>query len=558
MPERFMRLVPWLLALAMLVSACGQAPTSTLTPPATEVPSETKTTPAVEAPSTTPMPAPVKGGTIRRALASEPPTLDPHGPQGSGQNVILPYIFDTLVFRDADNTYKPYLAESWEVSADGLSWTFVLREGVLFHDGTPLDADAVAFTFERFKERGQANPLAADVMNITSIEVPDARTVVFHLSEPMATFLDTLAMPYAGIISPSAAQKAGEEFGGHPVGSGAFRLAEWQAGVSITLERNPDYHWPPPAVENAGPPHIEKAVFSFIPVANTQVSAMQAGEVDIVFINEPAQIEKLRDDENVDLHEITLNSLIYLGFNCQRPPFDDVRVRQALSHAVNKAEIIQGALGGFGEEAVAFLPPTLLGFDPTLKDYALNYDPEKAVALLEEAGFTRGEDGTWARDGQTLQASLLTSTRPPNETIATILQAQLAAIGVPVDIQQLDARAAQNAASAGEHDLLLWRYDWNDPDVLNIYLSSPRIGNTNRVFYSNPTVDELLAQGKRELDAAKRHEIYVEAQKILLEEAPLQPLYVPKDMIAIRKAVQGVHIGSMGRILLNDAWKAAD
>jgi len=492
-------------------------------------------------------------GVITRALASEPSGLDPHGPPGSGQNVLLPYLFDTLVFRDVDNTYKPFLAERWEVAPDGKTITFHLRKGVTFHDGTPMDAQAVSFTFERFKEKGAKNPLASGIMDITNIEAVDSHTVLFHFDQPSATFFGTISMPYAGILSPTAVEETGDAFAQKPVGTGPFKLDQWESGVSITLVRNPDYEWGPPVVENQGPPHIKKMAFNIIPDAATQLAALQAGEVDLLFVNQPGQILKLREEENVQLIEVTLNSLIYLGFNCQKAPFDDVRVRQALAYAVNKAEIIETALSGLGQEAFAPLASTLPGFDPRLKEYELGYDPERAKALLAEAGFTQDADGVWGHGDEKLGGVLLTSTRAPNEAIATVLQSQFKAIGVPIEIQQLDARAVITTSTKGEYDLLLWRYDWNDADVLNIYLSSDRIGRTNRVFYINKTVDELLERAMHEMDQQTRNQLYVEAQKIILTEAPWQPLYTPLDVLAIRDRVEGPLIGSMGRVLLNDA-----
>ncbi len=203
--------------------------------------------------------------------------------------------------------------------------------------------------------------------------------------------------------------------------------------------------------------------------------------------------------------------------------------------------------------AYAPLPPTLPGFDESLKEYELGYNPEKAAQLLEEAGFERTNDGGWQRDGEPLQARLLTSTRSPNGDVATVLQSQLQAVGVPVEIQQLDAKAVMDATGSGDFDLLLWRYDWNDPDALNIFLSSDRIGSTNRVAYSNPDVDALLAEGARELDEAKRLPLYVEAQKLILQDAPWQPIYNPVDAMAMDKRIQGAKAGYMGRMLVNDA-----
>jgi len=240
-------------------------------------------------------------GVVIRALTSEPSGLDPHGPPGSGQNVLLPYLFDTLVFRDVDNTYKPFLAESWEVAPDGKTITFQLREGVTFHDGTPMDAQTVVFTFERFKEKGAKNPLAGGIMDIASIEAVDSHTVRFHFDQPSAIFFGTLSMPYAGILSPTAVKEAGDAFAQKPVGTGPFKLDQWEPGVSITLVRNPDYQWGPPVVQNQGPPHIEKATFKVIPDAATQLAALQAGEVDVLFVNQPGQILRLREEENVQL-----------------------------------------------------------------------------------------------------------------------------------------------------------------------------------------------------------------------------------------------------------------
>ena len=194
-----------------------------------------------------------------------------------------------------------------------------------------------------------------------------------------------------------------------------------------------------------------------------------------------------------------------------------------------------------------------MGFDESLKEYELGYDPDEAMRQLEEAGFERTADGGWQRDGQELKATLLTSTRPPNGDIATVLQSQIQAIGVPVEIQQLDGKAVMDATAEGAFDLLLWRYDWNDPDALNIFLSSDRIGRTNRVAYSNPEVDALLEQGARELEDAKRIPLYVEAQKLILADAPWQPIYNPIDAMAINKRIQGAEAGYMGRMLVNDA-----
>lgn len=497
-------------------------------------------------------PAPAEA-VLTRAMTSEPASLDPQGPASSGLSLVLPYLFDTLVTRDVDNAVVPLLAESWETAPDGRTITMTLKSDVTFHDGEAMNAEAVAFSFERFAEVGSRSPIYSGIVEIESVEPVDDTTVAFHFAEPTATFWSTLSMPYAAIISPASVERMEATGEGHPIGTGPFTLEEWQAGQSLTLRRNPDYNWGPPIVENTGAPHLDAMVFKVIPDATTQLAALESNEVDVIFINQPSHMDKLSQDDSVELHETVLNSLIYLGFNNEKAPFDEVLVRRAMSHAVNKEQIVDLALGGLGVEAFSPLPPTLPGFDPSLKEHELAYDPEQAMRLLEEAGFERTADGGWERDGIPLNARLLTSTRPPNGDVATVLQSQLQAVGVPVEIQQLDAKAVMAATGEGDYELLLWRYDWNDPDALNIFLSTDRIGRTNRVAYSNPEVDALLEQGAHELDDNKRIELYVEAQKLILQDAPWQPIYNPIDAMAMDKRIQGARAGYMGRMLVNDA-----
>ncbi|MHB1414260.1 MAG: ABC transporter substrate-binding protein [Chloroflexota bacterium] len=492
------------------------------------------------------------GGTLTRAMTSEPTGLDPQGAANSGTNLVLPYLFDTLISQQSDGKLVPVLAESWQFSDDGKTLDFVLKKGVKFHDGTPLTPEAVVFTFERFKNSASKSPVATGIQSFISVKALDERTVRFTFAEPSVTFLSYLVSPYAGIMSPTAVEAAGDEVGQRPVGTGPFKIGEWQPGVSIALVRNPDYNWGTPEAKNQGPMHIEKLVFKLIPDAGTQLAALQAGDIDVMFLNEPSQLTKIEQDKNISLQRVDLDSLIYLGYNCAKPPFDEVKVREAFSHAVNKDQIIDLALGGLGTPANTLLTPSMLGYNKDLKSYGYAYDPAKAKALLAEAGFQQAADGTWARDGQKLAVKLLTSTRAPNEAIATVIQSQLKEVGIPVEIQLLDSAAVMKTTTEGAFDLLLWRFEWYDPDGLNMYLSSSQIRGTNRVFYANPEADRLFEQGLHETDAAKRATIYEDAQKLILADAPWHPLYFPVEGLAVRNNVQGIKISAMGRMLVND------
>ncbi|MFV9504031.1 MAG: ABC transporter substrate-binding protein [Oscillochloridaceae bacterium umkhey_bin13] len=454
------------LVIALLLAACGGAPAAQApaaqepAAPAAQQPvapaapvAQEPAAPVAPAEPTAPVVAePVRGGSVTRALTTEPTGLDPAGAQGSGQNILLPYLFDTLVAQNNQNMTQPLLAESWDLSADGTSVYFTLREGITFHDGTPLDAEAVVLSFERLLDPANKSPMAASLKIVTAIEAVDARTVRFDLAAPSPIFFVTLTSPYAGIVSPSAVAELGEQFAQQPVGSGPFKLKEWVPGVSITLERNEAYAWASPNLSNAGAPYLDAAIFKVIPDAATQFAAFQAGEIDLMFLNQPDHITRLRDDPSAVLLPVTYNSLVYMGFNTAKAPFDNLGVRQALAHAIDKDVIVQTAVGGEGTSAFAPMATTLLGFDPSLKQYELGYDPAKAEALLTEAGFVKGADGMFSRDGQPLALTLLTYTRAPNQDIATVIQAQLKALGVDVQIQQFDAPTAGKAAVEGAYD----------------------------------------------------------------------------------------------------------
>ncbi|HMN11405.1 MAG TPA: ABC transporter substrate-binding protein [Bellilinea sp.] len=569
----------WLLCLVCvvhLISACTPAGTGAplSTEPAgakdaypsaaaAEPTAEQTAAPASAYPATEPAPSPEaapaspqKGGKIVRAISTEPSTLDPNGGAASGQNVLLPYLLDTLVYRDLDNSYKPYLAESWKVAPNGMTYIFNLKPGILFHDGTPLNAAAVVFTYTRAVQEGSKSALVSALSSVEKIEAVSDTQVVFTLKRPSTTLLSALSNAYAGIISPAAVEKLGDKFGLSPVGSGPFMMKEWKPGETITLARFDSYAWPPAVVKNTGAPLIDELVFKIVPDATAVLTGFQAGEIDMLFVNQPAQFKALGKDKNATLVEANLHSLIYLGFNVAKPPFDNVDVRNAIAAAINKEEIVKLAVGGKGTAAFSPLPPTLPGFDASLADLAPKFDLTTAAELLKKAGYEQQADQSWKNtaSGEMLILEILTSTRPPNETIATIVQDQLSKLGVAVTIKALDSNAVTELGNKGDYKVMLWRYDWNDPDVLNMYLSSSRIGKTNRSNYSNPAVDELLSKAGATMDEGKRNGLYVDAQKLIIADQPWVPLYSPIDTIAIRSTIKDVVIGPMGRVLLNDAW----
>jgi peptide/nickel transport system substrate-binding protein len=533
------------LLLALLLAACAGAPVA---PQPTTKPDSNGVTDAQDPPVPTPVPPP-PGGTLVGALPGEPAGLDPAGPAGAAESVLLPYLFDTLVAHDFENNIVPNLADQWQVGDDGTSVSFTLKDGLSFHDGSPLDAQAVVSSFERLRGPQSRSPLAESLQAVTSIEAVDAKTVRFRFAQPAATFFSTVASPYAGIISV-AGQAAGEGAARQPVGSGPFRLKSWEPGAAITLERNEAYRWGPPMVRNRQAPYLQTLVFQIIPDDEARLAALRAGAIDLLSVSRPDQIGTLRGEASIAFEPINRNGQVYLGFNTARAPFDDLRARRAVSYALDKAALVATALGGEGDPAFAPMPTTLLGYDTQLLELEIAYDPAQTEALLTEAGFAKGADGAWSRGGLPLGLSLLAPAGAPEEEVAAAIEAQLEAVGIAVEVKQLDPAAADEAARAGDYDLLLGRLDGSDPDLLRRSLGSA--GSANRIFYSNPEVDRLLDAAAQELDIQSREQLYLDAQRLIMADVPWQPLYTPVEMLAFSARLVGVKVGSMGHALLND------
>jgi len=234
-------------------------------------------------------------------------------------------------------------------------------------------------------------------------------------------------------------------------------------------------------------------------------------------------------------------ALVYLGFNTSRAPFDNPEARRAVEQAINKADILTLAADGLGEVVDSPLPPTLFGYDEVIATEGLGYDPDSARERLTDSGIVIDRPIT-----------ILTSTFPTFEAIGVILQAQLAALGITAEVTVLDFAAVRDIALAGDYDILITRYDWNDPDVLWRYLGTDNLGNTNRYFYSNPTLDELLIEARGTFDPAARTDLYAEAQRLIMNEAPLIPLYMPVTAVVVSNRIQNVKL-LHSHVVLEDA-----
>lgn len=507
----------------------------------------------VAVPAQLAMAAQTQGGSFTQILTQDPATLDPHVTSDGAAWNVFNEIFSPLFYQDIDLTFKGLLAESWDVSEDNTEITFHLREGITFHDGSEFNADSVKFTMDRLTEIGAKSPIYDMALGIT-VEVIDPVTVKFVFEAPNAAFFNGFSDGYAGMMSQSAVEAAGEDYGRNPVGTSAFKFKEWNTGNAVTVSAFDDFTTAEAYYENQGRPHLDELQWKIIAEPFAQIASLETGEVDAVDLS-ATDLPRFQNDDRFEIFEARETSLGYLGLTRVRPLMEDPNVRLAIAHGVDRQEIVDTIFeGGLAEPVSTPLPPSVPGFSEELSASAPGFDPDKAKQLLDEAGWVEGSDGIREKDGVKMQPQLYTSTSATYGQISTLIQAQLRNIGIDVVINQIEQAALLDFTPKGEHDMLVLSWGWSDPDVLYLFLSTDRMGSSNRVHYSNPDVDALLVEGQQTLDQEARMEVYFKIQEILLQDMPWVPLYMPITKTAVNKRVRDMKMFPTGRFLKNDAW----
>lgn len=441
----------------------------------------------------------------------------------------LIYIFDRLVIRDSDFNYHPSLAEKWEVSEDGLTWKFYLKENVKFHDGSELTAHDVKWTLDTIKDPETGSPAQNDFEPLTEIVVEDDHTVVINLEDPFPNMLFRLSSTPAGIMGKDSYDKYGDEYGSkYAIGTGPYKLKEWTQGDKIVLEKNSEYDWGPEFMENNGVPQIEEIIMKIIPEENLRLMELEVGNVHIVRDLTPTMIETIEDNDEIEIFTGGAPRLGYLAYSTDKEPFNDVRVRQAINHAINKQEIVDHVFRGFAEVAHGYLPPILAEeyYADSEKD-GYDYDVEKAKSLLKEAGY---EDG--------LKFTLSAENASNYGRIAEVLQAQLREIGIETEIQMFESTSYSDMLQEGNQELFLRMYGWQNADILDWFLNSKQFPFPNHSRWKDEKTDEMLMEAERVPTWEERVEKYHGIQKYLIEEAVWAPIYIPSNSIAVRKEVE--------------------
>jgi len=455
-------------------------------------------------------------GVLVIGQVAEPQSLDPHAVTAVNDFRILMNVYEGLV-RYASGTLEvePALATDWEISSDGTTYTFTLRDGVSFHDGSPFDAQAVVFNFERMlkPEHPYHNtgpfPLSFFFSAVKTVEALDARTVRFTLNEPYAPFLSNLAYPTGLIVSPAAVMEHGANFGRNPSGTGPFRFAEWKANESVVITRN-DGYW-------NGSASTEAVVFRPITDANTRVAEMLSGGIDLMVEVPPVSLSQFAAPA-FQVVEQAGPHVWFLILNAKEGPFVDKRVRQAANYAINKEALVRDVLEGTAAVAAGPTPPAFAwAYNPDLQPYP--YDPDRARALIAEAGAAGAEITFYVTEGGSGMLDPV--------AMGTAIQADLAAVGFTVKIETYEWNTflgKVNPGLEGKADMAEMAWMTNDPDTLPFLAlrteAWPDKGGFNSGYYSNPEVDRLLEAARASTDQEERARLYREMQVIVQDDAP--------------------------------------
>jgi peptide/nickel transport system substrate-binding protein len=484
------------------------------------------------------------------AQAADVTGLDPVRVIDSESIEVGEMLFDGLAkWKPGTTDVAPGLASGWHVSPDGLRWTFELRDGVWFHDATMLDADAVVFSFERVLDPKHPSFLRGDdgaywrtlLKDVTRVIAIDRLTVEIDVSRPYAPLLGDLAM--FPIVSPTAVRRWGDAFRSHPVGTGPFAFELWDVGDQVVVKRF-EHYW-------GARPWLERIVFRVVTDARQRLVDLQSGSVDLAAAILPDEQSFVELHPDLMLHHTPSNDVSYLAFNLMHPPFDDLRVRRAISYAVNKEPIVKLAYQGRAIAADGPLPPGQWGYHVPQTRYG--YDPVAAKQLLAEAIADQTFDPNRVYKLYAPSTPRAYISQP--ERVARYIQAALDQIGIKTELvlQQINQHRA--SVENGEHDLALfgWIGDTGDPDnflYVMFHSDNAIVGSAQNIaFYRNPSVDKLLIEAQGTVDEATRTGLYAAVQDEIATDAPWVPIAHSELVVAARVELEGVILTPLGHTL---------
>lgn len=463
---------------------------------------------------------PVRGGTLRIGWIPDAKTLDPHFSVQFSERYVLYLVFNTLVGLDKGFNVVPELARSWQVSPDGKRVTFHLQRGVKFHDGTDFTAEVVKWNVERILDPQTKSPQRSQLEPaVAAVTVVDPLTVAFELKKPFAPLLAALAERPGFIVSPAAVKKYGENFGRNPVGTGPFRFVEWVPDSRVTLERF-DGYW------ERGKPYLDKVVYRVVPDPTVRITMIRTGEVDIATDVDAKDVPSLQSDPNLKVSEMKPPARwTALQWQVDKPPFNNKALREAISLAINREELRQILLQGFGEVADGPVTPGLWWYSPNLKGYG--YNPELAKKKLAEAGYPNG-----------FRYKFVVENTPQWIRQAELLQGQLQKINVTMDFELVNSADAYALIVQRKTNWTHTRWTQRaDPNGL-LYILFHSKGFANSTGYNNPKVDELLDRAAVLYEPERRKPLYYEAGGLIVADAPYVWLNYAAEFAVMSRKVQ--------------------
>ncbi len=462
--------------------------------------------------------------TVTWARTGFPDSLDPHQFSHIEGAIAIMNMLDTLVWRDAaTNTYHGGLASGWTYAEDLTSLTLELREDVVFHDGTPFNAQAVAFTFDRIVDPDtQAAAVASFMGSYSGHEVLDDYTIRIDFTEPNPLFLEWLTHPSLAPISPTAVQEFGDAFRDNLVGTGPFRLVEWdRANNAVIMERNPDYGWAPAFLGHEGPPNIDRLVMRGVLDVATRLAALEAGEVDFAQVSALDTLRLSEDPAYTLWSSPTAGITHSLAFNTERAPLNELAVRKALISSVDLDALNAVVFRGLHEIPTGPFRRGVACWSASPAEL-WPYDTDAANAMLDEAGWLMGDDGIRQKDGERLGFTMLWPDADDPAPVVFI-QSEWRKIGADLQIRTMDFNAIISESQRGNHDMTWGSVAASDPDVARTVFGTGQARNFTRV--SDAQLDELLAAGTATADIAERCEIYEQVQRRVMDLALIMPYY---------------------------------
>ena len=488
--------------------------------------------------------APKKGGIIVEAMGTEPTNLDTFKARRQPELRILHLIMEPLVVINPSFKIEPLLAESWKVSKDAKTWTFTLKKGIKFHNGEPFNAEAVKFSLEKHL-KGTVGP---KIKVVDSIEAKDEYTVVLHLKQPYPELLLTLASFECTMIPPKGVTDAKNEWGSKVViGTGPLMFKEWKSGERVVLVRNPDYKHAPSFVSNKGPAYVDEYHFRFLIEPATLIAELTAGDVDLSAYVTERDVNKVKEDPRTSVIMGKSTSAIYLVINMKKAPFDDIKIREALAHAVDAEAVRKAAMSGVAAPLYTPLSTSLLGYWPGAEEGAkplVKYDPALAKQILETAGWKDSGKGYREKGGQPLEVNFLAFNIARYKRMAEVVTPMLEAAGFKVDLKILEAGDLYERVLKGEHHLLSTGFVTSQGvaiDDLVLMFHSSSIGMiTQWSYYVKPEVDKLLDLARYDLDPKKRADALKKVQEIVAKDLPVVPIGNAMEIFGYKKTLGGV------------------